>query len=371
LIALLAALAGCTDPTVTRIVDGRPVEGRFISDTAYALYARGAQAEAAGDLAGALRAFMLAALQDPESPDVWTRIGALHCRLRPGRDLPPLAEAAFERARAIDPGHAALYRERARCLISAGDPAVPDLALADAERALALDPDDLDTALVHASALDRVGRAGDAVRALRALTLRHPTSVEPWRAMLDLARRTGNAALAGTAAERLAHLGQGPPGGVFESPLAAIDRALEEGDLTGARRRALRHHVSGAEVALRAIALGLPDLARAQGELVLGADPADASARIALAAVADLRGDLAAVADLLRSIPRAVTPPSPLGRWIFAEVLRRRVGAEAARAWLGEAKEEGEGDPLLAATEKRVRAALAGPGGDPGRALAP
>src|SRR5262249_6370554 len=118
----------------------------------------------------------------------------------------------------------------------------------------------------------------------------------------------------------------------------------------------------GGELALRAAALGVLALAREQGELVLGADPADASARIALVAAADLRGDLGAIGDLMRAMPRALTPVSPLGRWIFADVLRRRVGAAAARAFLGgEVGEAREEDPLLAATEKRVREALAGP----------
>jgi hypothetical protein len=115
-------------------------------------------------------------------------------------------------------------------------------------------------------------------------------------------------------------------------------------------------------VALRAVALGQRALARAQAELVLGADPGDASARIALVAVADLGGDLGAMAALMRTIPRATSKPSALGRWLFADVLRRRASADAALAWLGEARAGGaEEDPLLSATEKRVRAALSLP----------
>src|SRR6185295_8449728 len=67
LASLLAlALAGCAEPGVTRIVDGRPTEGRFISGAAYAYFARGASAEAAGELIPAIRGFTAASVEDPE-----------------------------------------------------------------------------------------------------------------------------------------------------------------------------------------------------------------------------------------------------------------------------------------------------------------
>jgi hypothetical protein len=115
---------------------------------------------------------------------------------------------------------------------------------------------------------------------------------------------------------------------------------------------------------VRAAALGIASLAREQAELVMAADPADASARIALAAAADLRGDEASLAGALKEMPRRSTPPSRLACWLFAEVLERRVGKEAALAWLGPALMDGprsatDVDPLADATERRVRAALA------------
>jgi tetratricopeptide (TPR) repeat protein len=357
-IALSAAiaLAGCAEPMVTRIVDGRPEAGRFISGAAYALFARGAAAEAAGNLGAAVRAFEMAASEDPQSPEIWTRLGDLHCRTANGGGLPPPAAEAFSRAYAADPTYGPLYRERARCLIRSGDlPA----ALADAERALALDPDDVDTALVRGTVLDRLGRTDDARRALRAVTARRPAASEAWRLLQALAQRTGDAALARECAEHVDGLTR-EAGAPFPEPsLAAIDRALVAGDLADARRRALKQRLPSAEVALRAVALGRSALGREQAELVLGADPADTSARIALVAAADLRGDTTTVDALMRSMPRHTTTPSPLARCLFAEVLRRRVGAEAALAWLGPAGAAAEGDALLTATEKRVRAALA------------
>jgi tetratricopeptide (TPR) repeat protein len=353
--AAALALAGCGTQTVVRIVDGKPEEGRFISPAAYAYYARGADAQARGDLGGAQRAFELAIAHDPASPEIWTRLGALRCATAPPPGVPRNALLAFERAGALDPGSGPLHRELARCLLARGD---ASSALVEAERALSLDPDDLATALVRADALERTGRLDDARWALRATAARRPTAAEPWLALLALARRTDDDALAREAEGHVAERG-----GVVRdpSPLAAVDAALQAGDLAGAQRRALQARLPGAEVALRAAAMGRAALAREQAALVLGADPADASARIALAAAADLAGDEAALGEAMRAIPRRVTPPSRLGRLLFAEVLGRRVGPGAARAWLGPEVGPGSKDPLLAATEARVRGTLAVP----------
>jgi tetratricopeptide (TPR) repeat protein len=260
----------------------------------------------------------------------------------------------------VDPEHAPAFRERARCLTNRGQLGA---ALPDADRALALDPNDLDTALVRAEVLDRLGRTEEARRALRSIAARRPTAAEPWTRLQALAQRTGDAALAREAGERLRALS---PAGVASAPppegapLALLDRAILAGDLPAAQKLALRQRLPGAEIALRAVALGRSAIAREQAELLLGADPDDTSARIALVAVADLRGDLPAMAALMRAMPRRSRGPSALGRWLFADALRRRVGVEAALAWLGSGEAEAApGDPLLAATEKRVRASLA------------
>jgi Tfp pilus assembly protein PilF len=375
------ALGGCGESGVVRVVDERPQEGRFISEAAYALFARGAEAEMAGDLGAARRMFELAAGEDPHSPEIWTRLGALLCREEPTK-----AAAAFARAQATDASFGPLYRERARCLVAGGE---APAAIADAERALALDPDDLDTALVRAEALALAGRVDEARRALRAAAVRRPAFVEPWAALLSLARRTGDTALAREAALHVASLSPGtsvarwgtPPNPRSPAllaelaPLSDLDAALGAGDLAGAQRLALELRMPGAEVALRAAALGLASLAREQAALLLGADPRDASARIALVAAADLQGDMPALAAALRAIPQRSTAPSRLARLLLAEVLHRRAGDEAARAWLGAAAAPGvsgqsprrepappvDSDPLLAATEKRVRAELSAP----------
>jgi len=362
--ALGLALAGCSAPTVVRMVDGRPQPGRYVSEAAYALFGRGASAEAAGDDPGALQAFAVAAEEDPESPEIWLRLGALHCRMAPpAAAAPPEALADFDRGERADPSYGPVHRERARCLAARGQ---LDQAIAASERAVALDPDDLSATVLRAEVLERAGVPKDAALVLRALLARRPRSTEGWAALLDLARRTHDAPLAAEAAAKLAVLAPDrAPALQAEvpalAPLAAVDAALRAGDLEAARRVAQKARVPWSEVAVRAVALGRAALAREQAELLLGADPQDASARIALAAAADLAGDPAAIAAAMRLVPARSTAPSPLARLLFAEVLARRVSVEAARAWLGAGPEVTAGeDPLTAAAAARVRARLDG-----------
>ncbi|HVY45506.1 MAG TPA: hypothetical protein VHB21_06480, partial [Minicystis sp.] len=52
------------------------------------------------------------------------------------------------------------------------------------------------------------------------------------------------------------------------------------------------------------------------------------------------------------------TPPSPLARLLLAELIDRRVGRDAARAYLGSPPPASGLDPLYLRTAERVRARL-------------
>ena len=393
-------LAGCAAPTVRRVVDGREVEGRFVSDYAYALYGRAAYEEAQrGQAAGAgeiglgidldpepragrtaLAALEAAASEDDESAHLWAAIGALRCRT-PGADLDG-ANAALERARGLDPEYPLVYREIARCRVTAAaatrDPAraraLREEALVAAERAVRLDPDDVAAASVAASLLVGAGRATEALRLLRALTIRAPGSTEAWLALHAFARATHDDALAVRAARKARELSPRLAAEIEAevpalAPLAEVDEALRRDDLAAARRHAQRAHLTLAGLAVRAAALGHAAPARAEAAVVLAADPADLSARIALAVAADLARDpaaLGAAMDAIPAPPAALTPPSPLAGLLFAELLFRRVDEGAARAWLAALPAESPAraapdDALLLAVSARVRARFAAP----------
>ncbi|MGK3993448.1 tetratricopeptide repeat protein [Sorangium sp. So ce1024] len=363
LLALLALDTGCAAPRVARSVDGHVIVDRRIDARAYALYAIGAEAEARGDLATALQAYEQAEESDPDSADIWTRIGSVRCRR--GEQQP--ADEAFARARAIDPDYEPAHREHARCDLAAGR---LEAALGRAERAIALDPDRDDGLLLRAEILRRLGRTDDARRALRALLVRRPRSVDGWRALHALAVESGDRASAEQASRRLRELV--PPGGAAGRPppsrgaLADLDEALIQGQLRRARRLARDADLPPAEVAVRAAALGRAGEAREQAELVSGADPASASALVALAVAADLSGDVDALTRACDALQAAAAgsgpavPPSPLARLLFAELLFRRVGRDAALAWLGPLPPPGAADPLSQQIAQRVQRELGG-----------
>ncbi len=382
------ALAGCAGPTVERVVDGRVIEGRFVSAYAYALYGRAAYEEAQrgqrSDAGGrrALAALEAAASEDTESAHLWMEIGALRCR-PPGADYEG-AHAALERARALEPEEATIRRALAICHAAEAAEARAsgdgerariqgDRAREEALQAVQLDPDDVDAASLYASLLADAGRAPEGLRLLRALTIRRPGSIEAWRALTLFAQATHNEVIAERAARRARELAPRLAAAIEAelpplAPLAELDDALRRGDLDAAHRRAKRAHLPLAEVAVRAAALGRAATARADAALVLAADPADVTARIALAVAADLAGDAGALAEALGSIPpspAALTGPSPLAALLFAELLGRRVDSGAARAWLSALPALGAapppGDALLAEVSARVRARFASP----------
>jgi tetratricopeptide (TPR) repeat protein len=375
--ALSVALAGCTAPRVVRVIEGREVEGTFISSTAYAFYARAMQEEAfGGDAAKVLAALKEAAREDPESAEIWTRIGAVTCR-DPYRDTKG-AEEAIERARAIDPEYAPSFREQARCALLTAERATTPAAqrqrlreaLAAAEQAFALDPDDLSAATLLAELLARAGRDAEARRLLAALVIQRPSSIASLRALYEFGRAHGEDALTQRAGRWLRDLGfQLADGGSALPPLDGIDAALGQDDLSTARRLAHKAHLPLSELAVRAAALGRIAAARSQAEIIIGADPSNTSARIALAVALDLGGDMATLHEALAAIPAeqgALVPPSPLARLLFAELLDRRVGPDAARAFLGPfpgparpgsgSAAAGELDALRARIEQRVLA---------------
>jgi Tfp pilus assembly protein PilF len=341
-LSALAVLSGCgleLGP-VTRVVDGIPEEGRFVSPTAYAAYARGAYFEAKGDLGAALEAYRLALDEDSHSAEIQTRIGAVLCKTT-AAGAPVSAkravERAFDEAVDLDPDYAPAWHERAVCLASWKR---PEQALAAARTAVRLDPDRVETSLLVAELCRELGRAEEARTWLDALVTRRPSSRAAALALLASARRDGdrgrelrarellrrNALVAELRASGEARVRGGDD---------VLDLALARGDLDGARRAALGAGVTPGELAARAVVLGRLEMASRQAELVISADPSNSDAWIAGLVAADLRGDEAEFTAWLERLDAAPSTPHPLAARLLAELLGRRVSSEAARAFRG------------------------------------
>ena len=332
--AVVAAACAAGRPTVERRVDGQLVEGRFIDSGAYAAYGGAVLLEARGDDRGAVELYRKALDSDPRSVEILTRMAAALCRLGSASG----AKDTFERARQIDPTFAPRLREEARCRLQQGEvrPAL-ELGL----RAVELDPGDEEASIVVARAYAALGDAASARRWLDGLALFRPG--------VDRAR----ANLTGTSGEHAP-----------DQPRREVDRALVQGNLGEARQRARRAGIEPAELGLRALALGRVDLGGQQAALVMAADPRCADAWVAALVAADLGRDEAAFASLVGTLDREAITPGPLGSWLFAELLARRVDAQAARAWLeaslGSRRREPVRDELVRAVMARVEALIGG-----------
>ncbi len=332
LLAAAAVASGCAGGEVVRVFDGVVVRGRFINDWAYASYARGAEWEARGQLAEALRFYEEAAAEDPDSPEIWSRIGAVSCRLGKGD-----GEQAFEKAEAAEANYEPLWRARATCAQARGR---TDDALAHARRAVALDPTRDETVILLVRLLGAAGRHDEAERWLRSLAVASPRSTHVWQAVAELARGQNPAWLA-QAEHALLSLHPtlaAPPPEVTPrldgaARWRAVDSALAAGTLELARTRVREAHLDMRLLAARAIVLGRPALALEEAQLRLGADPDDDDARMAVLLAADLLDQTMVVETALAGAVGASL--SEAGRLLFAELLLRRASREAAAAWLG------------------------------------
>lgn len=311
-IALAALLLGCTPRIITRSAGGVSYDGRYIPAKAYEAYARGVVAERDGDLAAARRAFDEAARLDPDGAEPLLRSGAASCA---SGDV----EAGLEtlaRALELAPSSSAVYRERGRCQLRAKD---LDLALVEAELSLVLAPSDDAAVGLLVEVLEARGADDRATALLLARCLLNPRSAELCHALEKHAVEAGDAAIASVARRGSLPASERPK----RETLDAVDRALAEGDLPLARRRALRAGLSQGEVALRAVLLGRGSLALEQAKLVAEADPDDTSSRIAWLVASDGR-DLA-----LAALPLPRGPCSPLGEVALYVWLHTRLGGAA------------------------------------------
>lgn len=338
-------LSACAEPQVVRVYDGNPVAGRFIEYEAYAAYGRGLEALHDKNFRVAAKWFEKAAEYDPKSVEIPTQLGLVQCAL----EGPEKAAEAFARARKIDPKFAPLFQIQAECEL---DHNHEDLAIIDASHAFRLDPDQEEIVVTYARALDAVKQADKAALVLDSYLVRHPNAIAAWQERLSIAREQNDKGMITKSTEVLVRLAprlkeEAIAANAALRPLAKVDAAIRQGDIDEARRAARQAHLPPAELAIRAAAMGATKLAREQAELVLGADPSSASARVALASASDVLEDATGVNKAL-DLPKGerFTPLSPLARLVFAELLVRHAEREAARAFVGSLDMQDTTDPL-------------------------
>jgi tetratricopeptide (TPR) repeat protein len=314
-LALAVVLMACASTSpVERVYGGSSLQGRYIEPGAYAAFLRGAIAEAGGDARGALEAYQAAAELYSESPEIWTRLGAVRC-VADRRD--GNADEAFARAATLDPTYGKGWEARSKCALARGDSAG---SLAAAARAAALDAsaDEANAILARGAA---AGHDAATREQLVALTLTSQAPLVAWDALGRWAESRGDVALwvralrsvvrldttrrdaVARASEQLAGAGDiaearslaaaavetgDQPLPLARHPLAArlaVDEAIARGKAATVSVRASRARLSLEEAAARALLLGKPDVARELASEVVRADPFALGASLVLAVV--------------------------------------------------------------------------------------
>lgn len=170
-------LLGCS-AGVTRISNGMARIERPISSEAYARYARGRMLEASGDTKGALAEYREVLSRDPDADEALVRIGALSCS-----SDPTTAEESFREAAQRNSESAELYAARARCDLRRGK---LETAVADAEQALRLAPEDPSLSHLVIQVHLRAGHRKDALRYAWSHVAMFPEDTRGWYLLSDV-----------------------------------------------------------------------------------------------------------------------------------------------------------------------------------------
>jgi tetratricopeptide (TPR) repeat protein len=253
------------------------------------MYLEGTIAEARGDRKAAAARYRAVLAEDPDAAEAWARLGATQCL-----DARAEADTALARARALAPDLSEPFRATAECDLARGEFAPAATA---AQAALARAPEDPDVSAVLVSALEHAGHVDEARRVRRALEL-----------------------LYGEAPEK------------SDSP-SALREAVADGNLARVESAALSAHSPLADVDVAAIAAARPDLAEALATRALISDPGDVDAKVIVLLAADLGQKEDILVRQATSLPVDRTTPSDVSTRFMEELLARRVGDGAARAF--------------------------------------
>ncbi len=261
-------------------------EGRFIAPEAYAAYTLGIEHETRGDYTKAVNAYAEARAADPESPEIWARIGASQCFGSSAERGPAAALRAFDNGIQLDSDYYGNYFERARCEERAR---AFDTALEDAHEAVLRRPADEPANLLVVRLLQTLGRFAEARAWLEAFQSFHETS-PAMRRILDAARAPARPAARAEVKQEQAH--------------SAALSLLSAGKLTDARK-----------------------IARTE----LAADPSNADAWVATLVACDALRDNVCFDAALDDLRLPALTPSDAGLSLLSDLLARRVGAKLAR----------------------------------------
>lgn len=305
--------------SIDRRYDGQVVSERLISPEAYARYARAAVLESQGSYDEAATEYRAVLELDPQSAAAWTRLGATLCAL--GQP----STSTFEQAMRLAPEFAENSYARAVCLEQQDQ---LEQALRHSQSALALAPMEYRHTELAARLLEKLGRTAAARRLLVAGRLQFPGARAAQRALAAFADRYDDEALL-----RLAFcLTSDSPTDTGEECNFVERRASFD---TRPRAASVRKRSTDpmVERALCAAARGDSKTAIGIAATILDADQDNGDAWVALVYASDVDQDSVNFADAVSRLGENPTLVFELSRRLFTELLERRAGVAAARAW--------------------------------------
>lgn len=322
LLAPWAFACGGYDST-TRLVDGQVITSYPIAPQAYALYLEATLQEASGNLTAARDTFVAATEFESKSPELWTRVADLSCRLRL-----PSADDEFVTALERDPWYAPAWIARSRCELGRGN---SERALEFAKQAQISAANDFDTTDVLTTTLLRLGDTDGALRQWVGYTVLRPSDHRGWKRLAEVSDRAGDVVWAQWANAAYRSLRADPVTSQTATRAATEDhfafepmnQALLRHDLATARAFATDQRIEQVVVLERALTLGRPQLALEQAKVLVTAYPESADVR-ALSLLAAARARDEASFSLWSRLPERLTPLSARGVDALQQLLREQ-----------------------------------------------
>lgn len=312
--------SGCGGYTSTvRMVDGEALHGRPVSPRAYALYFDGMLAEAAGKTAAARESYLAAIEFDDEAPELWTRVAALSCQLDWSS-----ADEEFGNALALDERYAPAWLEKSRCALRKKQLAQ---AISFAKQAQLCAPYDFEPTALLAELHIRNRDVDAALRQWVGYVTIEPKAWRAWKAILQLSRHH-DVSPWDTLARRALALVPSQPSKVEPAEAhAALRRAILDDQLDLARTIATSHRLPQTLILAHGLELGRYELALAQAQMLVPANPESADLRVMGLLAASRAGDRTTL-DAWLTLPEQLTPLSDEGARYLRLLLREQTALD-------------------------------------------
>lgn len=307
--------------TTTRLVAGELITSTPVAPQAYALYLDATIEEATGRLEIARETYLAATQFEGNSPELWTRIADLSCRLGL-----PSAEDEFATALGEDRWYAPAWIARSQCELRRGN---NERAVTFARLAQISAANDFETTDALATAYEQSRNTRAALRQWIGYTVSSPDDRRGWLRLAAFSERNHAPEWTSFATAARGDVRASTPTTTTPQPTDAIPpvlvSAILRNDIEAARAYATDHSLSQVVVLESALSLGRHPIALEQAKILIAAYPTSGDIR-ALALLAAARARDEALLDQWQHLPEQLNALGPNGQRALAHLLMERGG---------------------------------------------